>query len=106
TDATIHEHIKKIQEREYVNKDGDKFMPTPLGMGLVLGYRNMEMQVSLSKPYLRSQLEVNIKRIFEGARTKDDVLRENIFHYKNAYREANTGFETMKQALVEQFDNV
>ncbi|KAJ3019063.1 UNVERIFIED_CONTAM: DNA topoisomerase [Siphonaria sp. JEL0065] len=106
TDATIHEHIKKIQEREYVNKDGDKFMPTPLGMGLVLGYRNMEMRVSLSKPYLRSQLEVNIKRIFEGARTKEDVLAEDILHYKNAYREANTGIRTLKQTLLDQFNTV
>ncbi|KAI9352057.1 DNA topoisomerase [Obelidium mucronatum] len=105
TDATIHEHIKKIQEREYVNKDGDKFMPTPLGMGLVLGYRNMEMRVSLSKPYLRSQLEVNIKRIFEGARTKADVLTEDILHYKNAFREANVGIQILKQTLLDQFNN-
>ncbi|KAJ3084539.1 DNA topoisomerase [Rhizoclosmatium hyalinum] len=100
TDATIHEHIKKIQEREYVNKDGDKFVPTPLGMGLVVGYRNMEMQVSLSKPYLRSQLEVNIKRIYEGARSKADVLAENILHYKNAYREANNGIQVLKQVTA------
>ncbi|KAJ3236005.1 DNA topoisomerase [Chytriomyces hyalinus] len=106
TDATIHEHIKKIQEREYVNKDGDKFVPTPLGMGLVLGYRSMEMQVSLSKPYLRSQLEVNIKRIFEGHRTKQDVLDENIFHYRNAFREACERIATLKRTLEEQFNQV
>ncbi|KAJ3393884.1 DNA topoisomerase [Entophlyctis sp. JEL0112] len=97
TDATIHEHIKKIQDREYVNKEGDKFIPTPLGMGLILGYRKMDMQVSLSKPYMRSQLEVNIKRIFEGAKTKDEVLQENIFHYRNAYRDASARVRMIKE---------
>lgn len=54
TDATIHEHIKKILEREYVNKEGDYFFPTTLGMALVSGYDKMEIDMSLSKPDLRA----------------------------------------------------
>ncbi|KAI8618717.1 DNA topoisomerase [Chytriomyces sp. MP71] len=106
TDATIHEHIKKIQEREYVNKEGDVFIPTPLGMGLVVGYRSMQMQVSLCKPHLRRQLEVNIKRIQEGERSKDDVLQENIMHYRNAFRDASQQFQVLQQTLTEKFNQV
>ena len=54
TDATIHEHIKKILERDYANKDGDYFVPTVLGMSLVSGYDKMEIDISLSKPELRA----------------------------------------------------
>jgi DNA topoisomerase III len=56
TDATIAEHIKKVLEREYANKEQGFFLPTTLGMGLVQGYRNMDLQLSLSKPFMRSQV--------------------------------------------------
>ena len=31
TDATIHEHINKIQERDYAVKKLNRFQPTPIG---------------------------------------------------------------------------
>jgi DNA topoisomerase-3 len=56
TDATIHNHIKMIQDRDYANKEGGVFLPTTLGMGLILGYRAMDNQLHLAKPYLRRQV--------------------------------------------------
>jgi len=39
TDATIHEHIKKIQTRGYAKKlSGNLFQPTKLGVSLYLSY--------------------------------------------------------------------
>ena len=39
TDATMAEHIKKIQERNYVIKTPERFLvPTNLGISLVDGY--------------------------------------------------------------------
>ena len=35
TDATIHEHIKTIQEREYATKHGQIIKPSKLGIALV-----------------------------------------------------------------------
>jgi DNA topoisomerase-3 len=58
TDATIHEHIKKILEREYATKEGEYFYPTTLGMALVTGYDRMDFSLSLSKPDLRAQVEI------------------------------------------------
>jgi DNA topoisomerase-3 len=85
TDATIHEHIKKIIEREYVTKQGQYFYPTTLGMALVKGYDEMDMNLSLSKPFLRSQMEANMKLICTGQRQKEEVVSESINMYRDAF---------------------
>jgi DNA topoisomerase-3 len=85
TDATIHEHIKKILEREYANKEGDYFYPTTLGMALVKGYDEMHMNLSLSKPFLRSQMEASMKSICDGSRQKEEVVQETLQMYMEAF---------------------
>ena len=52
TDATIHEHIKNIQVRDYCHKRGISLVPTPLGTTLVDVYT--DLGVELYKPYLRA----------------------------------------------------
>ena len=52
TDATIHEHIKTIQERHYAIKQGQVFVPTPIGVNLVEAYESLGIE--LYKPYLRA----------------------------------------------------
>ncbi|KAI8853138.1 DNA topoisomerase [Chytridium lagenaria] len=74
TDATIHEHIRKIEEREYVNKENERYVPTLLGIGLARGYKQINLDLSLMKPYLRSQLEASIKAIKDRSKTKQEVL--------------------------------
>lgn len=57
TDATIHEHIKKVLERDYVIKNSNqRFEPTDLGVGLVEGYTEIGLDKSLSKPFLRREV--------------------------------------------------
>jgi len=41
TDATIHEHIKNVQERGYVMKNGQSLIPTPIGINLVEAYEHL-----------------------------------------------------------------
>ncbi len=44
TDATMAEHIKKIQERSYVTKTADRFLvPTNLGIALVEGQADLTL---------------------------------------------------------------
>jgi DNA topoisomerase-3 len=38
TDATIHDHIKTIQDRQYAIKESSFLKPTPLGKALVESY--------------------------------------------------------------------
>ena len=42
TDATMHDHIKKLLDRFYAIKDSStRFSPTKLGEALVMGYDDM-----------------------------------------------------------------
>ncbi len=60
TDATHAEHIAKIQERLYTKMNPDRrFEPEKLGLGLCEGYDKMGH--ALSKPYLRAELENQLK---------------------------------------------
>lgn len=52
TDATIHEHIKNVQVRDYCSKKGISLVPTLLGQTLVDVYTSIG--VELYKPYLRA----------------------------------------------------
>ena len=66
TDATIHEHIKTLLTREYMNKEGpkgDQFCPSVLGMALIDAYDNMDIDLPLSKPFLRGQVRFFMKFI-------------------------------------------
>ncbi|KAJ3011123.1 DNA topoisomerase [Thoreauomyces humboldtii] len=100
TDATIHEHIKKIQERDYCNKEGAFFVPTVLGMGIICGYEEMSLDLSLHKPYLRSLMERAMKGICAGSRTKADVVQESVDMYRDAFLRAKAQSNTLKQVVA------
>ncbi|KAG2735808.1 hypothetical protein G9P44_002022 [Scheffersomyces stipitis] len=100
TDATIAEHIEKIMQRDYIvkHKQGGKeyIVPTPLGMGLIEGFDQMEFDnISLSKPFLRKLLENSLQKIVDGERTKADVLEEVKQIYRQAY-----GVSSQKMTLL------
>jgi len=60
TDATHAEHIAKIQERLYTKMNSERrFEPEKLGLGLCEGYDKMGH--ALSKPFLRAELENQLK---------------------------------------------
>lgn len=58
TDATIHDHIRKIIDRGYVVKGAGEglFRPTLLGLALVEGYDEIGLEASLTKPQLRAMV--------------------------------------------------
>ena len=51
-------------------------MPTELGMGLVRGYEDMELQ--LHTPDLRAGLEADLKDICEEKKRPENVLRQQV----------------------------
>ena len=74
TDATIAQHIKTIQERQYVTKDAaQRFHPTKLGIALVEGYNSMGYQ--LNKPHLRADMERGCNDVARGAKQKQQVRK-------------------------------
>lgn len=74
TDATIHEHIQKVLERGYAINDHGRFIPTPLGVGLVVGYDQIFSDLSLTKPYMRAQLEEDVQKISRGTLNPEYVI--------------------------------
>ncbi|KAL1916274.1 uncharacterized protein VTP21DRAFT_5891 [Calcarisporiella thermophila] len=99
TDATIHEHIQKILEREYAFKRNQYFYPSTLGIALVEGYDKIGFEKSLSKPFLRREMEVKMKQICEGSLTRHQVVEQSIEMYKavflRAVQQANVIIESI-----------
>ncbi|KAJ2671440.1 DNA topoisomerase 3-alpha [Coemansia sp. RSA 1085] len=100
TDATHADHIKKIIDREYIFKGPDgRLTPSTLGVGLVEGYDSIGLELSLSKPYLRREMERELKQICEGTKTKSEVIRESINLYQAVYSKSVEEFGRLEQAL-------
>lgn len=72
TDATIHEHIKTVQERHYVQKLDNFFKPTQLGIALVGAYQ--ETGLSLQDVKLRADNEKVLNQVAEGITNYEEAL--------------------------------
>ncbi|KKA28194.1 hypothetical protein TD95_003715 [Thielaviopsis punctulata] len=142
TDATMAEHIDKIQKREYVAvvsssgaivsssgssatstarggrggrggraggragraetngraaSGGDRyFIPTRLGMALIEGFDRMDFETSLGKPFLRKEMELQMKDICAGKTGKTAVLKQNIQQYRQVYMKSKEEANTLK----------
>ncbi|XP_054721108.1 DNA topoisomerase 3-alpha-like [Uloborus diversus] len=103
TDATHAEHIETIKSRLYVGlNESNRFIPGELGMGLVEGYDLMGFH--MSKPHLRAELEADLKRITEGTKDPNVVLREQIAKYKECFIEVIRQASKLDTALATYFD--
>ncbi|XP_023234513.1 DNA topoisomerase 3-alpha-like [Centruroides sculpturatus] len=102
TDATHADHIETIKSRLYVGLNEDKFVPGQLGMGLVEGYDNMGFE--MSKPHLRAELEADLKRICEGTKDPNVVLREQLNKYQQVFIQAVRQAIKIDEALSKYLD--
>lgn len=113
TDATMAEHIAKIQERMYVltRTRGNgrtqlrEFIPTTLGVALVEGYDNVGLDVSVSKPFLRKEMELKMKAICEGTKTKTEVVQESLEQYREVFSKTQQEIDVLKRAVVKYVVN-
>ena len=143
TDATMAEHIEKIQEREYVkaifrgnrggggdaepaapaarggrgrgrgrggrggaaaaSRDGGgsgggvrEFIPTALGVALIQGFDRMHHETSLGKPFLRKEMELQMKAICDGRTTKQAVLHDSISKYRDVFDHSRSELGILK----------
>ncbi|KAI2854775.1 hypothetical protein CBS12448_7539 [Aspergillus niger] len=118
TDATMAEHIAKIKERQYVavHSRGSgrnavkELIPTRLGIALVEGYDNVFAGIpdspSLSKPFLRKEMELRMREICAGRRTRQQVVQESLDMYREVFVHTQRRINRLKDAcrkyLVEQ----
>lgn len=101
TDATIHEHIKTIQERNYAIQNKSEFVPTSIGLSLVEMYQSIT--ISLYKPYLRAEMEKRMTEIAEGKITKEEALESTMNEMKKIFKFWNEKKEKMAQNLESHF---
>ncbi|CAA7404068.1 unnamed protein product [Spirodela intermedia] len=98
TDATMHDHIKKLLDRCYATKDANtRFSPTNLGEALVIGYDGMGYE--LWKPYLRSKMESDTKEVCVGSKTKSEVLETCLQQMKACFLDARQNKGKLFQAM-------
>lgn len=114
TDATMAEHIAKIKERMYVStrpKAGggrnqvQEFIPTTLGVALVEGYDNVGLDISVSKPHLRKEMELKMKAICEGRKTKTEVVNESLEMYREVFITTQMQIQKLKSAVLKYVVN-
>lgn len=115
TDATMAEHIAKIKERRYVEtrpvgggggrgrRGGNavqEFIPTNLGIALIEGYDNMNLETSLSKPFLRKEMELKMRDICAGIRARNDFVHETLEQYREAFIKTQQQIDVLKSVGV------
>ncbi|KAM3068791.1 DNA topoisomerase [Clarireedia jacksonii] len=76
----------------------EEFIPTTLGVALVQGYDNMDFETSLSKPFLRKEMELKMKAICDGQTTRRQVVRESLNQYYRVFVESKEQLEVLKAA--------
>ena len=108
TDATMADHVAMIKERQYivenVRSGGGRtavkeLIPTLLGVALVEGYDNLGLDISVSKPFLRKELELKIKAICEGRKTRRDVIHECVEQYQEVFLRTQRNISVLKTAV-------
>lgn len=90
TDATMADHISNIQERNFVIKKGECFEPTPLGIALVKSYERIQLDMSLTKPYLRRETELEVSAVAEGRSSKAQALGKLVAKYENVFKQTQS----------------
>lgn len=113
TDATMAEHIAKIQDRMYVQtrmrgtgrSQLREFIPTTLGVALIEGYDNVGLDVSVSKPFLRKEMELKMKAICDGVKTKTEVVEETLEQYREVFSKTQREIDVLKRAVVKYVVN-
>mmetsp|Transcript_29616 Transcript_29616/g.47486 ORF Transcript_29616/g.47486 Transcript_29616/m.47486 type:complete len:143 (-) Transcript_29616:407-835(-) len=105
TDATIADHVQKVQDRCYTflvsdgrrrrGNNGDtaastsncrrsRFHPSNLGVALIEGYKNMEAK-GMFTPDLRRQMERDVQLISENKRKAEEVIEEALVQMEGVF---------------------
>ncbi|KAG5359843.1 DNA topoisomerase 3 [Yarrowia sp. C11] len=96
TDATMAEHISTVVNREYVHRcnaqgrqvqrgKAEYFTPSPLGQALVEGYDSIGLDRSLTKPFIRRDLETQLSQVAKGEASKDVVVESALISFKDMF---------------------
>ena len=73
-----------------------QFIPTTLGVALIEGYDNVGLDTSLGKPFLRKEMEIKMKEICAGTKTKHDFVHETLEQYREVFVRTQQQVDVLK----------
>ncbi|ORD94294.1 TOP3A [Enterospora canceri] len=97
TDATIHEHINKIQIREYASKSGQFIKPTELGINLINAYNLLGLEISECK--IRKEMEENLVKVCKGEIASRELVQREIGIYKKIFIKFRNKIDQYKRIM-------
>jgi DNA topoisomerase IA len=104
TDATIHQHIKTIQDRNYAEKTPNGlFKPTSLGLALVQGYSSIG--ATLHQPELRAKMEKEMNGIVNKTKVKDQVIQGILQEMKDVFTSVKRDFQVIAKIVRDTVGN-
>lgn len=78
------------------NASVQQFIPTTLGVALIEGYDNMGLETSLGKPFLRKEMEIKMKEICTGTKTRNDFVHETLEQYRDVFVRTQQQVDVLK----------
>ncbi|KAK4994172.1 DNA topoisomerase [Elasticomyces elasticus] len=76
-----------------------EFIPTTLGVALVQGYDGMGFDISLTKPFLRKEMELKMKAICENRTTRREVVQQSLEMYREVYVKATRQMDVLRDSF-------
>ena len=73
-----------------------EFIPTTLGIALIEGYDNVGLDTSLAKPFLRKEMELKMKEICAGTKSRNDFVHETLEQYREAFVKTQQQMDVLK----------
>ncbi|KAL8837107.1 MAG: hypothetical protein Q9170_002664 [Blastenia crenularia] len=72
------------------------FIPTTLGVALIEGYDSIGFDTSLGKPFLRKEMELKMKEICAGTKSRNDFVQETLEQYRDVFVRTQQQVELLK----------
>lgn len=105
TDATIAEHIKKVIDRNYVEKlQGGGFSPTQIGQALVIAHE--QCQLHLARPDMRAKQERQLKQILTAEMEPVHVLTNALSEYRSKFQHLRQNRDVLDTVFRERFQAI
>ncbi len=73
-----------------------QFIPTTLGVALIEGYDNVGLDTSLGKPFLRKEMEIKMKEICAGTKSRHDFVHETLEQYRELFVRTQQQVEVLR----------
>lgn len=72
------------------------FIPTTLGVALIEGYDNMGLATSLGKPFLRKEMELKMRAVCAGTKSRAEFLGEILELYQEVFMKSQARVDVLK----------